>query len=241
MEVSKAINEMANKFDSFNDPNNIDSYDDRLIKILNEISGNLSKLQMDMNAITGVLSNCFVVDKKYKNSINDIELLSEFVDNSIKSGIPPKYIMYNTYILSTDKIKGNGDKGNENAPIAGQFRAVLFPGNDSVYKVALSGIGVKSNKSECDISNIFKKKNGADLISLATDHSKNYAVVTAEELDTNEKILPSQLMDLRSELDDFCKTNQIPLNISGDIHSKNAGYKNGKLAALDYGWVERTS
>lgn len=239
MEFNKKINEMANAFDTFNDPNNDTVYDSKLIKLLNEISADLSVFQMAMNAITGALSNAFIVDRKYKNSINNIELLSEFVENSIKSGIPPKYIMYNMYIMSTSEIKGDGKKGNEDAPIAGQFRAILFPGNKSVYKVALSGIGIKSNKSECDISDIFKKNNGDHLISVTTGHTKNYAIISAEELDTKTTFNAFQLVDLKDKLDEFCIEHEIPLSISRDIHEKNAGFKNGKLAALDYGWVDR--
>lgn len=196
-------------------------------------------LQFSMNAFSSTLKGSYTVDGRYYETINDVGALAEFVSKSIKAGIPPKYIGYNCYLMSSKEIKGDGSNGNENAPCWGQSRLVLFPTNTpNVHKIALSGLGIESNRTEVAVSNEFRKHQGENLITLVTGKTSNYAIIDSEKVQNNRRVESFDIMSLKAKLNAFTSRFKIPIDVT-DVHERNVGYKNGQLVCLDYGFSSR--
>jgi hypothetical protein len=200
---------------------------------------------MGINAITSVITNSFIVDMKYYQSIKDINMLSEFVDECIISGIPAKYISYNCYIMAHPSIRGNGSKGDKDNPIWGQSRVVFFPPNkDIVHKIALSQWGIRANKSEIEVSNKLSSVGNSKIIATVIDKTENRCIINAEKLNTETKIDPNVAKDFLNSVKNILKQNNIPLDITADVNYRtghNLGIKDGKPAIIDYAISTRTS
>lgn len=238
-EFSATINKLNEKV-SKTDMITVDIDKDKL-EIVNIIGRQLGRLQLGLNYITATITQSYIVDARYNGSVDNCEDLSKFVQNAIESGIPPKYIMYNAYILSSEKIKGDGSQGNENDPIWGQSRLVMFPPRDKiVHKIALSGWGLRANKVEETISKRFNKLGHSDLLANIVSTSNNRYIVDAQRAVMDENISDDKIVDLRANIDSVCKSNKINIDMTFDIHKKNVGIINNKLVAIDYGNIDRT-
>lgn len=253
LEFQKRLNEMIQKFETFHDDNlsfgnpNEREYEDTIL-IINGIAEHLANLQMCMNALTTAFTHAFLVDEKYMNTVNDIETLSKFVETCINAGIPHKYLGYNVYLVSTPALKGNGDNGDQNNPIWGQSRVVLYPNQNKrvVYKVALSRWGIGANYSEYQVSEKMKNKT-ADCLALTKSITANHAVTSMERLVLPDRntVREMDLENLRDILKNDAEKLNMRMDISGDIHAGNIGYKDpsdrSKFACIDYGWLDRMS
>ncbi len=222
---------------------NIDEYNangevnDKL-EYINKFAAICNNLQMAVNCITGIIAGVYTVDGEYKHSVGNITELSQFIELMIKDAFPSKYIAYNAYIVSS--INLSGEEGDENNPIWGQTRLVFFPSDkkDSIYKIALSGAGITSNKIEFNTSERFSRiPKLHDLIAKTPYITNNGCIITAERL-----IIPDggrydgDISSLKSEIDKLCKENNIRFEIS-DVHSRNIGLKqNGSPCVIDYGF-----
>jgi hypothetical protein len=237
------LNEIMKNIEMIDSPdNNIPINEPTFINALNQFAGFVGRLQMGMNTISGALQSIYTIDASYNNSIKDVNILSTFIDKCIENGIPPKYISYNAYLISDTNLKGNGSEGSENNPRWGQSRVAFFPSNDKkvIHKIALSGFGIRANKSEYDISEKFIKNGGKVFIAAIINTTPSFSVISAERVSTTKPAnLYDDIKNLRDKLFRFAQTNDIPLDIRGDIHEDNVGYKNGKCVALDYGNTRR--
>lgn len=243
IEFQKSLNELIAEFEKFHDIDNTNINND-VVFTLNKISDFLSDLQMQMNALTSAFTNAYIVDKKYYGSIKNIDELSQFVNKCIDAGIPHKYLAYNIYIVSSNKLKGYGSNGDENNPVWGQSRVVLYPSSDKniVYKIALSKWGIASNKIEFDISKKLESvPDGGSVIAFTNSITQNNVISTMERVDllSKNKISDSDLDKLKSKLNSICKDNNIKLDLTQDIHRGNVALKNRKLVCIDYAFVSR--
>jgi hypothetical protein len=161
-----------------------------------------------------------------------------FVSRCIKCGIPPKYISYNTWLLCDESVRGSGKLYH---PKWGQTRVVFFPeaANTSVLKIALSGYGVISNKTEAKVSDQFVKNDGSYLIAPVTKVCKGEAVIVQKRIvgkrsRDNEKTIAAQ--NLQKEIQAFIDTHKLSFIIT-DIHKDNIAYDEsiGKWVCIDYG------
>ena len=208
------------------------------LEYINKFAAICNNLQMAVNCITGIISGIYTVDGEYIHSVGNIIELSQFIELMIKDAFPSKYIAYNAYIVSSTKL--SGEKGDENNPIWGQTRLVFFPSNkkDSIYKIALSGAGITSNKIEFNISEKFSHvPKLCDLIAKTSGITKNGCIITAERVIIPDKgRYDGDVTSLKSDIDKLCKENNIKFEIS-DVHSRNIGIKqNGNPCVIDYGF-----
>ena len=235
----------------------LDNVDDNLkykdpysVSLLNKISLMLLNYQLAINGFTSVCQQIFSIDASYVESINDVDKLSEFINKCIGAAIPPKYIAYNAYLISNKNIRGDSKSPNQlDKPIWGQTRFVFFPPNkDFIYKMPLSQLGIRANKSEVDLYNTFNKtidagKYFAKIVSITND----YCLETVEKVDTDgaeERVRQlghnQTLGRLTREVNEIAQRLKIPMTI-GDIHDKNVGLKNGNMVIVDFGMQTRTS
>lgn len=247
MEFQKKLNTLNEKIKSIDIPemNALIARGDKnskILEVINNIAFTLSKVQMGMNSITSAVQNAYIIDAKYMNRIKNTETLSKFVGSCINAGIPPKYIGYNIYVASNAVIKGDGSHGDENNPIWGQSRVVLFPEDTSkIHKIALSGWGLRANKSEKLVSDKFKQVGDTSLIATVTSGTKNQVIIDAERVDTSKPVSDNDISKLRDAIVDFAQRHNIPLKLDEDLHEDNVAYRNGKPIAIDYGMAWRMS
>lgn len=242
LEFQTKLNDLQTATEILDTPDNVIHHNYFVIAILNQFSKFVSGLQMGINTITATAIGIYQIDASYYESIKDLKTFSKFVDVCVKSSIPSKYIANNVYLVCAPNIKGS--KGGENNPIWGQSRVVFFPNDNKglVYKVALSGWGVKCNKSEYNISEAFKKHGGDYLLAPTLDISTEGTVSVAERvqmLKNNGIFDQSKILKLQGDIRDFCRINKIPLNLGGDLHGGNIGIRHGKFVALDYAYANR--
>lgn len=236
----KSLNDIMEMIGNTNISDDTSFLDGNVRQRFNSLAEYCAKLQMAMNSFTRVAAEVHMIDASYIGTVKTQETLDQFVKAMIDSGIPPKYIGYNTYLACDVSIKGT--EGDENNPIWGQSRLVLFPqtNKDDVIKVALSGWGIQSNRSEYKTSDLFVKNGGNDFISITKSISSTGATVTAERVNPNGRSLGSyEVKEFINRLNHFITKNKIPFAIDGDLHGGNIGTKQGKIVAIDYAWSER--
>lgn len=245
MAFQKDLDDIVKIMEKFDSPysSKIEDYKSNkaFIASLNDLSGLVSRMQMGVNAVTSAFKEVWMVDAAFQGSIKDVKTLDEFVSKCIENNVPPKYINYNCYILSSDDIKGN--KGTADKPIWGQSRTVFFPtGKQVVYKIALSTFGTRSNLAEQKLSRTFNKIGRGDLLALVTDMARNNCVVSQEKVDTDaKKPSDSDVRNLKKELNDVISKNNMYLDAIYDLHKGNVGIKNKKWVAIDFGMLRRSS
>lgn len=241
MEFQKEVNELNRSIESVDIPergaveeaNNV-----KITETVNKIASTIASIQMGINTITSTIRSCYMADASYFETIDTTETLSEFVGKCIEGAVPPKYISYNSYLLSTKKLKGDGDRYK---PCWGQSRVVFFPEDKNVvHKIALSGWGIRANKSEMLISDKFKGETSS-LLALVLKSTKNNVIIDMERVDTKRKKPEKKIEDLIENIQSFAKKSGIPLDIGMDIHAGNVGFKGNNIVAVDYGNIIRSS
>lgn len=238
-DFQKSLNDIMELIGNVNISNEVKFENSNVMQTLNNIASYCAKLQMSMNSFTRVAAEVHKIDATYMGSVKTQETLDKFVKAMIDSGIPPKYIGYNTYLACDVSLKGT--KGDENNPIWGQSRLVLFPegSKDDIIKVALSGWGLQSNRSEYETSQMFVKNGGSDLISVTKSIGASGATILSERIQANgNSISGMAISSFVQKLNNFIIRKKIPYSI-GDLHGGNVGTKNGQVVALDYAWSNR--
>lgn len=214
-----------------------------VIRNLNDIAGLVARWQMGISGIVGCLKSVYQIDSSFNNTIDDIETLSQFVQKCMDSGIPGKYIMWNGYKISSPKLKGSGKNGSETSPIWGQSRFVFFPDDNPqvMYKVAYNPWGLRANKSETMVTDKVKETGYTeDIIAKVVSHTQNDHVISIERADNQDTPSISVISNVKDKLENFCRSQKLPISLIADIHTGNVRKINGKWVAIDYGDVERS-
>lgn len=210
---------------------------------LTSFGNELADIQMSLNYVTSQILQSNHLQQRFWGTVNDAKLLAKFVKACINAGIPYKFMMYNTWLICSNDLRG----GDQYAPTWGQSRGVFFPTSkpNIIYKIALSGWGVTSNKTEADITRILKKTGNSDdikLIPAVLDQFENYAVIEMERLKidksktTNEHELVERFREALKRYNQHNNKN-VDIEIT-DTHSENIGWdtnRNGPVF-IDYGW-----
>lgn len=154
--------------------------EEQYIKFFARLSRDLVRTQMSLNTFTNKFTfDANYISPQYRNKIKNPEMLGRFVRSCVDNGVPPKYIAYNSWLISNKTLRGD----NKNyRPIRGQSRIVLFPEDPSVvYKIAMSGFGIASNNNETHVTNIVKHKPEIKkYFALILDNYSDGAVVKQE-------------------------------------------------------------
>lgn len=229
----------------------------KYINILGNISHKFTKFQMCLNAFSNKLDfDINFIAPQYRGKIKDPSMLAKFVKGCIDKGISPKYLSYNTWLISSKKIKGDTKHFD---PIKGQSRFVLFPEDSKiVYKVAMSGFGIASNNNEYKITNLVKDKpETKDYFALILNNYEDGVVVEQERVVNNLKdsglspeVRENSLNALydksqsTSDIEEDIGVIQRDLGIKtpislDDLHSgnKNIDTNRGHIVLIDYGML----
>ena len=223
----------------------IQDLDSETIKSLNMVVRLLMRIQISLNYISSAFNNMHIIDASFYKSIKSLDLLDEFVGKCIESGVPPKYVAYNAWLISDECIRGSG----EYKPIFGHARATLFPPNQKiVLKIALSGLGTVSNETESRFTKIFVDMDRIDLIAPVIKDFKNNAIVAMERVngnfDLSSKVLKEYTKKANDALTEYQKRTGQKLNIKvGSQHIGNVAFDNKYKVyrSIDYGVHYRES
>ena len=238
--LTKNINEMFAELDGISDPKTIDRVNNT--NLLNTWINIMSQIQLRINAFTmAYYRNRYYISMKYKNTINDFDTMAKFIKEMIAKGIPAKYIMTNAYIVGTDKINSLDSGMDASLPVSGESRGILFPkDNRFIFKFALSGWGINSNKAEYTMYDRIKNIPVAKYFAKTQSEYDDYAGILCERIhgktldDSNRTINIERFKDtINAEL----KKNNIDIAVE-DLHEGNIMIDDHakELKIIDYGW-----
>lgn len=227
---------------------------------LANVSHTFINMQMNLNTFTNAIdTDKGYVAPMYRNKIKTPEKLGEFVRKLIDSGISPKYIAYNAWLIANKSLKGNSKRYE---PKAGQSRVVFFPEDEKiVYKIAMSGFGVSANNNEYQVTKMVKSTDVEKHFALILDNYSNGAVVKQQRAindfynttNNSDPIISNSYKRLiansskegstssiKQDIDEWQRDNKIPNPIMiTDLHAKNFGIdtRRGVLVIFDYGML----
>lgn len=244
-EFQKKVNTLNYKIDKFaNISTDVSAFNKDTINSFNLLSKKLLDIQVSMNLLTSALNNNFIVNQCFIGCIKSLALLDQFVAAMIQEGMPPKYIAYNTWLVADECIKG---KKEQYKPCWGQTRFIFFPpGGKFVYKIAMSGAGITSNKAEVRTSEMFEKMDRVDLIAPVVKTWEKDAIVVMERVDNDATPSYPEVIAytkrVNSAIAKYEKDHNLHLNIAiADQHKDNVKYDkvNKCFRSIDYGIANR--
>lgn len=241
----KKVNDLNYKLDRFaNISTDVSRFDKDTIKNFNLLSKKLLDIQVSMNLLSSSLNNNLIVNQCFVGCIKNLALLDQFVAAMIDEGVPPKYIAYNTWLVADECIKGRSD---EYKPVWGQTRVIFFPPKGKfVYKIAMSGAGITSNKAEARTSDMFVKMDRVDLIAPIVKTWEKNAIVAMEKVDNRSAPSYPEILAYTKRVNEaiskYEKEHKLHLNIAiADQHRDNVKYDkvNKCYRSIDYGIANR--
>lgn len=234
MSFQKWLNETFDKISEVGATDNSKYENNKdVINLINEFLEFINNIQMGMNVISNAMKSVYLIDIDYLESIDDINVLGKFVDEMLKAGIPPKFIMFNATLAASKKLKGDAD---HNKPVCGQTRVIFFPYDTKiVYKIAISQMGVLSNKAEYDLYKKLKEAGIEELFAATYGGSETYSVIKGERVDTSRACTVNDANNMKKKVIEATDKIGLPIGIDHDIHYKNIGYRGDQMVVLDYG------
>lgn len=178
---------------------------------------------------------------KYKNTINDFDTMTKFIKEMIAKGIPAKYIMMNAYIVATDKINSLDSGMDASLPVSGESRGILFPkDNRFIFKFALSGWGINSNKAEYTMYDRIKNIPVAKYFAKTQSEYDHYTGILCERIHGNTLRDSNRTVNVtrfRNNINAELQKNNIDITVE-DLHEGNIMVDNStnELKIIDYGW-----
>lgn len=234
--------------------------DPRYISTIQTMTKFASAITFGSNEFSNKMKGIYMIDKRYVHTVDDLETLGTFVHDLIESGVPSKYVAYNTWLIMAEKFDNRGffmDKRKysatpETKPRWGQSRVVFMPLTDEsvVLKIATNPVGIIGIKREHKVFELYKKAGVSGILATPLGHYGDYTIETMERLkgyDVNldnpfdmKNAKPSALAAKTIEMLEQIHTKHPDLPIIGDIHGANIGMgksEDGKdvLKIMDYG------
>jgi hypothetical protein len=166
-------------------------------------------------------------------------MLADFVSESLKSGMPNKYLVRNIYLVCDKSIKG---EPNMNKPIMGFGRLTLIPKGDIIYKVAINRYGIRSNKNDFAVMEEIKGTPLMDKFAETTHTVGDYIINVMEKVKagSSHEPSPAEASRLGKEINDELAKMGIGFEIH-DIKADAFGMKENRYVLLDYGYLHRRS
>lgn len=195
--------------------------------VINELDMYLKTISSDQMLLNKIAAQ-FTTDEmqlpdpEFFGTINTFEAFDNLIASLIESHIPQKFVMYSSWLLTSDNIKGQSE---EYKPIWGQFRGCFFPPQENfIYKFALSKSAVIDNKNEVKINEYLKGKNKNDMIAQILDHGPTYSVIKMEKLYGIGEIP----QNTEEYIDYFDSKLGYEKFVFKDLHSNNIGFRTKK-------------
>ena len=247
-EFQQKMSTMAERLDFAQNGNtNLDDVDKNVIRSLNDLVAMIEFIQFGITSLTNAIQKVHLIDLKFMNSIDDREALSKFVYGCVQNGIPPKFVAYNAWLISSENIRGSSAKYK---PVGGQTRCVFFPNDNKkeILKIATSGIGINANKNEIRFSEFIKKSGEEDMIKLSALITHTYAedaIVAMERVVDKVGKHPDliALREVKSKYQDFTKRHPELRLVVSDFNDGNVMWSSDKdmWVCIDYGLGRRNA
>lgn len=247
-EFQQKMSGMAERLDFAQNGNTkLDDVDKSVVQSLNDLVKMIEFIQFGLTSLTNAIQKVHLIDLKYMNSIDDRDSLSRFVYGCVQNGIPPKFIAYNAWLISSENLRGSASKYK---PIGGQTRCVFFPNDNKneILKIATSGIGINANKNEIRFSDFIKKSGEEDMIKISALITHTYpedAIVAMERVVDRVGKHPDlvTLREVKSKYQDFTKRHPELRLIVSDFNDGNVMWSSDKdmWVCIDYGLGRRNT
>lgn len=247
-EFQQKMSGMAERLDFAQNGNTkLDDVDKSVVQSLNDLVKMIEYIQYGLTSLTNAIQKVHLIDLKYMNSIDDRDSLSRFVYGCVQNGIPPKFIAYNAWLISSENLRGSASKYK---PIGGQTRCVFFPNDNKneILKIATSGIGINANKNEIRFSDFIKKSGEEDMIKISALITHTYpedAIVAMERVVDRVGKHPDlvTLREVKSKYQDFTKRHPELRLIVSDFNDGNVMWSSDKdmWVCIDYGLGRRNT
>ena len=210
-----------------------------VVKALNMLNTAILNIQIGSTLIGSCLRRVYIIDPNYCETIRDSNILDQFVNKMIESGIPDKYVAFNAWMASDIPIKGNEDVDK---PKWGMARVTFLPPDKSiVYKIAINGWGIRSNNSEKIVSEAVYDAGLGERFAKIIECGPTTSVVTMERVEVDSsRVTTSVVSEVKNALTDAINKAGIPGKI-GDVGKTNIGFRGDVAVSFDYGMITRTS
>jgi len=242
------MNKLEQQLDFAQNGNNrLNDVDTHVISALNDLVSITENIQFGLTSLSNAMQKVHLIDLKYMNSIDDRNVLSKFVYDCIQNGIPPKYIAYNTWLIANESIRGSASKYK---PVGGQTRCVFFPNDNKkeILKIAISGIGIVSNKNEIRFSEFmknYKEQEMLDISALVTNTYAEDAILSMERVvdKVGKHPDPIVLNEIKQKYVDFAARHPELRLVVTDFNDGNVMWSSDKnrWVCIDYGLGKRDS
>lgn len=208
-----------------------------MITDINYLTAMMMYMQTVMNTYSLSLNDIWVIPEEYTATINDFDVMGEFVNSMINAGIPSKYIMLNAWLAGTREFTGNPgtydeEKSSKYKPAMGHCRGCFFPEalTDSVYKIALNKRGTQDIENEYWVTNKVKGTPLETKFAVIKKVNKYNTICEMEKIKTLEaKDTPKYA----AETDKIIKMIDEHLNfVVHDLHTLNFGIRIKPEASL---------
>jgi hypothetical protein len=244
-EFQKRVNEALIDLDSIHSiENDLSTVRDDTIKELRKLVYDVHYIQYDMNTFTNMIQKVNLIDLKFMNSIKDRNVLSKFVSDLIKNGIPSKFVAYNTWLIASEDIRGSKP---ECKLAMGQSRCVFFPNDNKneILKIALNGFGITSNRNEIRFAKaVSSEPELRKITAMVTNAYAEDGIIAAERIVDKSGGKHPSLKECKAMSDAYDKfTKQHPelrLKIK-DFHDENVMWSSDRncWVSIDYGFSNR--
>lgn len=201
-----------------------------MITAVNFLTASMMYVQVNLNAYSLSLNNIYVIPEEYSATINDFDLMGEFVNSMIMAGIPSKYIMLNAWLAGTREFTGNPGTYNEEKagkykPAMGHCRGCFFPESlkTSVYKIALNKRGTHDIENEFWVTNRVKGTPLETKFAIIKKTNKYNTICEMEKIKTLEA---SDTFKYAGETDKIIKQmDELFGFVIHDLHTLNFGIR----------------
>lgn len=239
----RSINDSFNQVD-IKTPDVFGAIQDKdVIVTINGLADVLVGIQIGINVITSSMKQVYQIDQCFIETIESIDELDRFVKLCINNNIPPKYVAYNAYLISSKDIRGSA---KINKPIMGQSRVVFMNAKNTVYKIALSNMGIQGNRTELAVFNNMKKINLDHLLAKVLGTTRFNTVNEYEKVTFNTTTIMnmSKKQSIAHSLAEQIKQGLMHANQNyaiSDIHYDNIGLRGKQPVVIDYGNITHIS
>ena len=247
-EFQSKINKLAEQLDFAQNGNNaLKDVDLSVIGALNDLMGIMETIQWGFTSLTNAMQKVFLIDLKFMNSITDRDVLSKFVYECIKNGIPPKFIAYNTWLIANESIRGSASIYK---PVGGQTRCVFFPNDNKkeILKIAINGLGITSNKNEIRFTEFlhrYKEQDMIDISALVTNSYAEDAILAMERIVDRVGKHPDLIVlnEVKTKYQQFVKRHPELRLVVSDFNDGNVMWSSDKnmWVCIDYGLGKRNN
>ena len=203
----------------------------KIVDIFNDIQSVMYNVQRGLNYLFARFNKMYQFSVKYAwKWAKNQEMMAQFLNAAIQSGMPSKYIAYNAFLIAGDEIRGE-TKEYEDAIIT-PSRIIFFHSPKEIYKLAINGLGKFLNNTEEKVTNDLKDSS-TNVIAKVLGSWGSGVMISMERADEVKSLSREEIDKLLNNFNELVKQRGKKYRLK-DITERNLGYINKNLVLSDY-------